>query len=164
MSGERRGGEVRSLGRFTHDREVDEIVVEAPDQLVTVAHAERHLHRPVSGKHGRNAAVEEAAFDAAQRRELLARGAQLREDRRARAQQGRSGAREMELAAQPVEERLACLALKLRDLDRHRGRREVQLGGRAGKGEVRGGADENLELAQRGVAHRAMDKNNLTLV
>jgi len=29
---------------------------------------------------------------------------------------------------------------------------------------VRGGADENLELAQRGVAHRAMDKNNLTLV
>ena len=151
-------------------------MVEAPNQLVTVADPEQDLHRAVAGAELREQGgkkvvpgtddtdVEHSAFHAAQDRELLARHTHLGEHRRARAQQRRSGAREMELAAETVEERLARLALKLRDLDRHCGRREVQLCRRAGKGEVRRGAHENLKLAQRGVTHRAIDKNYLTLM
>ena len=165
MSGERGGGKLRSFGRLAHHREVDEVVVQAADQLVAVAHSQRDLHGAVARAELReqrgkevvtgadDADVEHPAFDAAQRGELLACGVQLREHRGRRTQQRRACLRQMQPPPDAVKERLPGLALELRDLDRDRGRREVQLRRRARERKMRCGGREHLELAQRGVSH-----------
>jgi hypothetical protein len=138
------GGEFLARRRMAHDRQVDRMIGEALQELITVAHGEAHAHARMAITESREEPreevvarvdhrhVEEPALERLQSRDRLLGVANVREDLARAGEHLFAGLAQPESTARALEKGRAGVAFQLPDLDRDRGRREVQLLGRAG--------------------------------
>ncbi|MNS91923.1 hypothetical protein D3C72_1260350 [compost metagenome] len=146
--------------RAAHQREVDGVVLQQPQQRFPVAFGDAQIHARVQrGKAGQQLGGEvlrradqpdrdRALLDVLDRLQAFLGVLDLAEDPGRMVQQAVAGLGQRELPPDPLEQRHADHGFKLLDLHRDRRLGQVQFFGRAHEAGVPGHGDEDLQLAK----------------
>jgi hypothetical protein len=165
MGRERLGDEFVPRRRMAHHRKIDSMVGEAFEELVAIAHGEAHADARMqvaeSSEQPRKEIVarvdhrdvEDSALHGREARDRLLGAADVGEDVACACEDLLARLGEPQPAPGALEELGIRVALELADLDRDRGRREVQLLGRARERQVPRRAFENAKLPEGRVLH-----------